>query len=1017
MKAIRFFPVFALAMALCVTGVSKLKAQCVSTFPYVEDFEDFDSIQQIEACNTAILADTANGWLQDQGDGGEWRADTSGTPSIGTGPGATDTSSGSPGGSDYNPGNSSGHYLYTEATSTNGCQNRIVNLISPCFDLSGTKYYRVKLAYHMFGAGMGSLHVDVFDSTKWVTDAWRIRGNQGPQWNVAEISLANFRKSGIRIRIRAVMGSNFTSDCAIDDFRVESFNPPDQDLLMWATNGVSTGYYFTPYDQADSLEFWGIVKNEGLKTATSTKLFVRNSNWSDSLVLGDLGSFEKDTGYLNNKLLIKKGMSNRTVIYANCDQNDPNSFNDTLAIYTEFNDSTYSRDDGEATGGLGFGGASGGRIGQMYELKADDTLTSMSIYFWGPAAGDSVRVHLYEFGSSGPGRHLDSSKAIILNNAGWYSAKFGCERELKKGSYFLAVEQLNINNMSLGYSAKYYYQNTAYYQGGAGGAWVELGTANFNVVMMVRMHLGKTTYPIVSIASLDTVCSGNKMTLEGRGAFTYEWSPGSLFSDSTANMVEITPNQSYNVSLTGYNRCGYSGTNTKTIIVKKTPDGTVSKDTTVCYRDYVLLKASGGTGYQWVGGPANRDWSYQVLNNSRIEVRIDSTNGCSQRLSVNVNSSRPEISATQDTTICAGYSLVLNASGANSYQWLNGPATSNYAVRPYEDAQYIVEGKDALGCSDFDTVNVKTTSGPDITVSNDTAVCFGQRVTLEASGGVAYEWDGGPQTQSYNLLPLTTKYYYVNVEGSNGCIGRDSVEVEVGRRPVIKISNDTTICEGNSVTLKVVSADDANFEWNTGQSGKTLTVSPTEATTYTMTATNSIGCFSRDSVRVEVDPLPRAAFTYTLTARDVTFTNTSEDADSYHWDFGDGDDGTDRNTFHRYAVDGDYTVVLTATNNCGSDDTTVLIEIENLGYEDISGEGYKVYPNPAGKSIFVKKMPGTPLHYDWELYDANGKLVNRTFEFVQEDNYEIDVSYLTPGIYFLEITDAFGLNRIKIIKE
>jgi len=1015
MKAIRFFSVFAVTILLGFCQTVELKAQCISSFPYVEDFEDFDSIQQIESCNTTVLADTANGWMQDQTDNGEWRADTSGTPSVGTGPGATDTTSGSPGGVDFNPGKSNGHYLYTEASSATGCQNSVVNLISPCFDLSGTNYYRIKLAYHMFGAGMGSLHVDVFDSTKWVTDVWQIKGDQGSRWNVAEISLANFRTSGIRVRIRAIMGSNFMSDCAIDDFRIESFNPPDQDLIMLSTNGESSGYFYTPYSQADSLSFWGEVKNEGIKAATNTQVVAVNGSWSDSVNMGTLASFGIDTGRIPSKLLIQKGMSNRTVIYANCDQSDPDPSNDSLEILTGFNDTIYSRDDGDVTGGLGFNGATGGRIGQMFQLMQPDTLTSVAVYMNIPTSGDSIRVHLYEYGGNSPGRHLDSTRSQIMTNSGWYQFRFNCEKELNAGSYFLAVEQLSLNNMSLGYSGKYYYPNTAFYNGGAG--WVELGSANFNVVMLVRMHLGKTTYPTVSISSLDTICSGNKMTLEGKGALTYSWSPGTLFTDSTAGLVDITPQESFSVTVTGYNKCGYYRTASKDVIVKRTPDGTISPDTTACYRDFVTLRASGGSGYQWIGGPANQDWNYQVLRDSRVQLRIDSTNGCSRNLSVNINSSRPDLIVTADTTICAGYKLLLNASGANSYRWLNGPASSTYAVRPFADAQYVVEGKDALGCSDFDTVNVTTNAIPDITVSNDTAVCFGQRVTLEASGGASYEWEGGPQTASYNFLPLTTKYYYVNVEGSNGCVGRDSVEVEVGKRPVITISNDTTICEGSTITLEVVSNDDATFEWNTGQSGKTLSVSPTEATTYTMTASNAIGCFSQDSVRVDVDPLPRAGFSYSLTARDVTFSNTSTNADSYLWEFGDGADNTDRNTFHRYAQDGDYTVVLTATNDCGSDDTTVVIKIENLGYENLRNSGYHVYPNPASSSINIRKLPGTPLQYDWEIYDVNGKLIDRTFEFIQQSDYQIDVSHFTPGIYFLEITDEHGLNRIKFVKE
>lgn len=1018
MKTIRFFSGFAVLFFVSFFNITELNAQCISSFPYVEDFEDFDSINIQSVCNTSVRGDTANGWIQDQSDGGEWRSDSSGTGSVGTGPGSTDSTSGAPGGRDFNPGTSSGIYMYTEASATgNACANTVANLISPCFDLSGTKYYDVKLAYHMHGAAMGSLHIDVFDSTKWVTDVWSVSGDQGERWQAVTIPLYLYQRSGIRIRIRAVIGRDFRSDMAIDDFRIEEANPPDQELELTESLLFPSLYHHVPFSQNDSITFGGVATNRGVKTATNVKILAQNGSYIDSVNIGSLTIQEKDTGFIARKHLLSTTANYVTKIFVKADQSDANAANDTFNVYMRLNDSIYSRDNDSLTLGLGFNGAANGELGSMFELVEGDTLTSLGAHIGNLAGtGDSVKLLLYEFGSNVPGNVIDSTAVIYYRGGGYYTAALSCPRILKKGRYFVSVKQLTINNANVGYSDFFYTPNVSFFRGG-GGAWTEIADAGFTGLFMVRMHLGRTPYPDTKIIALDTACSGKKYNLQASGAFKYDWAPSNLFQDPTKELQTLTPENSFSVSLTGYNRCGAKTTATKDIVINRTPEGIMSDDTTACKGDFITLKASGGSGYQWVDGPANRDWNYQVLDDARVDVIIDTTNGCTRRLSVNVTASQPTVEATADTTICAGYKLLLNASGANSYQWLNGPANSTYAVRTFADAQYIVEGKDALGCSDFDTVNVTTIAGPDITVSNDTAVCFGQRVTLEASGGVSYEWDGGPQTSSYNFLPLTTKYYYVNVERSNGCVGRDSVEVEVGKRPVISISNDTTICEGSTITLEVVSSDDATFEWNTGQSGKTLSVSPTEATTYTMTASNAIGCFSQDSVRVEVDPLPRAGFSYSLTARDVTFSNTSTNADSYLWEFGDGTDNTDRNTFHRYAQDGDYTVVLTATNDCGSDDTTVVIKIENLGYENLRNSGYQVYPNPASTSINIQKLPGTPLQYDWEIYDVNGKLVTRTFEFIQQSDYRIDVSHFTPGVYFLEITDEHGLNRIKFVKE
>ncbi len=54
----------------------------------------------------------------------------------------------------------------------------------------------------------------------------------------------------------------------------------------------------------------------------------------------------------------------------------------------------------------------------------------------------------------------------------------------------------------------------------------------------------------------------------------------------------------------------------------------------------------------------------------------------------------------------------------------------------------------------------------------------------------------------------------------------------------------------------------------------------------------------------------------------ATFTNTSTDATSYSWDFGDGSTSTDANPVHTYAYKGQYIVTLTATSTAGSNETT-----------------------------------------------------------------------------------------------
>ncbi|MEI7897627.1 MAG: PKD domain-containing protein [bacterium] len=69
---------------------------------------------------------------------------------------------------------------------------------------------------------------------------------------------------------------------------------------------------------------------------------------------------------------------------------------------------------------------------------------------------------------------------------------------------------------------------------------------------------------------------------------------------------------------------------------------------------------------------------------------------------------------------------------------------------------------------------------------------------------------------------------------------------------------------------------------------------------------------------------PNASFTSTTAGLTVTFTNTTADATSYLWDFGDGQTSTAMSPSHTYATQGIYNVSMTATNSNGSSTATAV---------------------------------------------------------------------------------------------
>lgn len=171
-------------------------------------FEDFEAES---LCSTAsdceqgvcplngIWFNTVNG----NGDDIDWRVNSGGTPSVGTGPAA-----------DYSPGTASGKYIYLETSGT--CNGVEALLTSPCVDLTGFAAPILSFAYHMEGGDMGSLEVDIHDGTSWNNGVWARSGNQGTDWSLASIGLGAYASSETRIRLRGTTGTGFESDIALD---------------------------------------------------------------------------------------------------------------------------------------------------------------------------------------------------------------------------------------------------------------------------------------------------------------------------------------------------------------------------------------------------------------------------------------------------------------------------------------------------------------------------------------------------------------------------------------------------------------------------------------------------------------------------------------------------------------------------------------------------------------------------------------------------------------------------------
>lgn len=118
--------------------------------------------------------------------------------------------------------------------------NRTANLLGRV-NLSEHENTTLGFHYHLYDGGfghMGSLHVDVSTNggVDWTNSVWSISGNQGNLWHAASVNLSAYNGQSIVLRFRAVTGSNFLTDIAIDSINLTA------DTLVTFTNWLSTQY-------------------------------------------------------------------------------------------------------------------------------------------------------------------------------------------------------------------------------------------------------------------------------------------------------------------------------------------------------------------------------------------------------------------------------------------------------------------------------------------------------------------------------------------------------------------------------------------------------------------------------------------------------------------------------------------------------------------------------------------------------------------------------------------------------
>ncbi len=446
-----------------------------------------------------------------------------------------------------------------------------------------------------------------------------------------------------------------------------------------------------------------------------------------------------------------------------------------------------------------------------------------------------------------------------------------------------------------------------------------------------------------TISGTSPICLNQSSTLTANAVNPQSGVGGYAWSNLDNNQsTVVSPNSagSYVYTVTITDGLGCTATASYTLNVNSLPNASATSNSPVCVGQTLNLNATGGVSYSWTGpnsfGDNTNNPSISNVNTAHAgtyTVTVTDANNCTNAASVNiVVNSLPNATSTNNSPICVGNTLSLNATGGNSYQWtgpngftdnIQNPSISNVTL--VNAGTYTVTVTDANSCSTTTTTDVVINNNLSFTASYNSPVCVGGTLNLYSTPGASYQWVGPSSftdnVENPSINNVTTAHagtYTVTVTNAQGCTGSSSVTVVVNPAVTVNLGNDQTLCNSQTITLDAGNPG-ATYAWSDGSTNQTITVN--SAGTYTVTVSN--GCStSSDDVVINYLSTPTASISPTgsidiCSGQSVTL--TASGGDNYQW--------SDNSTSTSITVNnaGNYTV--TVSNQCGSSTASVTVNI------------------------------------------------------------------------------------------
>lgn len=476
--------------------------------------------------------------------------------------------------------------------------------------------------------------------------------------------------------------------------------------------------------------------------------------------------------------------------------------------------------------------------------------------------------------------------------------------------------------------------------------------------------------PLVNLGDDLSTCLGGSVELSAVASsqngliVDYEWS-GTGVETATTATVDVSPPASGLYSVTVTDELGCESSSSTNIEVLPLPVVSAGENITLCDQPIAeqlegfspAVVTPGGTG-AWSGtGIVDAAGIFESpgVGTYTLTYTYTDNGGCIESDAITVTVVAPEIAdAGQSESICLnnGAYVLTGFSPANNVTWSGiGVTDAGGVFDPLVSGtgDFVLTLEFGSGtCYTTDEMVVTVLGLPQMTVTPDPVFCGNAGVSslgdFSPAGGW---WEGAGIADDQNgtfdpsMGDGSYTVFYLYEDQATGCSDTLSVNVAVSPVPVAQFTAEPQSCTNAVMTLQNQSSGAASYVWGFGNGDESVQAAPQYTYpdegdfTITLTATNAFGCVDTVTDETEVVHPPQAQIGISAVEGcaplEVSFANQSEGQYlSFSWDLDVATSEDETPPVVNYQQGDDnvvYTVVLTATNYCGTSTTEETVTV------------------------------------------------------------------------------------------